>query len=72
MFQCISHGCELEKLCKLDEANVDVATKLEAQAYHSWLNGCLNFELQDWQKAKDHFAAAKFLNLENPRVSKVN
>ncbi|KAK1162373.1 signal recognition particle subunit SRP68 [Acipenser oxyrinchus oxyrinchus] len=51
------HGEELERLCESNR--VDAKTKLEAQAYHSYLTGMLRFELQEWKAAMEAFNKCK-------------
>ncbi|MGH0141727.1 UNVERIFIED_CONTAM: hypothetical protein FKN15_031684 [Acipenser sinensis] len=51
------HGEELERLCESNR--VDAKTKLEAQAYHSYLTGMLHFELQEWKAAMEAFNKCK-------------
>ncbi|MGH0168132.1 UNVERIFIED_CONTAM: hypothetical protein FKN15_062701, partial [Acipenser sinensis] len=51
------HGEELERLCESNR--VDAKTKLEAQAYHSYLTGMLHFELQEWKPAMEAFNKCK-------------
>ncbi|XP_006635272.1 signal recognition particle subunit SRP68 isoform X1 [Lepisosteus oculatus] len=51
------HGEELERLC--ESPRVDAKTKLEAQAYTSYLTGMLWFELQEWKAAMEAFNKCK-------------
>uniref|UniRef100_A0A8C2DAL9 Signal recognition particle subunit SRP68 n=1 Tax=Cyprinus carpio TaxID=7962 RepID=A0A8C2DAL9_CYPCA len=51
------HGEQLEKLC--ESPRVDAKTKLEAQAYTAYLNGMVQFELQEWKSAMESFNKCK-------------
>ncbi|XP_010887720.1 signal recognition particle subunit SRP68 isoform X1 [Esox lucius] len=51
------HGERLEKLC--ESPRVDAKTKLEAQAYTSYLSGMVRFELQEWKAAMEAFNKCK-------------
>uniref|UniRef100_A0A8C7CAP1 Signal recognition particle subunit SRP68 n=1 Tax=Oncorhynchus kisutch TaxID=8019 RepID=A0A8C7CAP1_ONCKI len=51
------HGERLEKLC--ESPRVDAKTKLEAQAYTSYLSGMVRFELQEWKAATEAFNKCK-------------
>lgn len=51
------HGERLEKLC--DSSRVDAKTKLEAQAYTSYLSGMVQFEMQEWKAAMEAFNKCK-------------
>uniref|UniRef100_A0A672L669 Signal recognition particle subunit SRP68 n=1 Tax=Sinocyclocheilus grahami TaxID=75366 RepID=A0A672L669_SINGR len=51
------HGEQLEKLC--ESHRVDAKTKLEAQAYTAYLNGMVQFELQEWKSAMEAFNKCK-------------
>uniref|UniRef100_A0A8C8GZ80 Signal recognition particle subunit SRP68 n=1 Tax=Oncorhynchus tshawytscha TaxID=74940 RepID=A0A8C8GZ80_ONCTS len=51
------HGERLEKLC--ESPRVDAKTKLEAQAYTSYLSGMVRFELQEWKDAMEAFNKCK-------------
>ncbi|XP_062304359.1 signal recognition particle subunit SRP68 [Osmerus eperlanus] len=51
------HGERLEKLC--DSPRVDAKTKLEAQAYTSYLTGMVQFEMQEWKAAMEAFNKCK-------------
>ncbi|KAM4604042.1 signal recognition particle subunit SRP68 [Polymixia lowei] len=51
------HGERLEKLC--ESHRVDAKTKLEAQAYTSYLTGMVEFELQEWKPAMEAFNKCK-------------
>ncbi|EDV27923.1 uncharacterized protein TRIADDRAFT_52953 [Trichoplax adhaerens] len=42
-----------------DDEGYDARTKLEAQAYYSWMAANLNFELQLWDKSYELFSRAK-------------
>ncbi|XP_053355113.1 signal recognition particle subunit SRP68 [Clarias gariepinus] len=57
------HGEKLEKLC--ESQRVDAKTKLEAQAYSSYLTGMVQFEMQKWKSAMEAFNKCKtiYLNL---------
>ncbi|XP_026069772.1 signal recognition particle subunit SRP68 [Carassius auratus] len=52
-----THGEQLEKLC--ESPRVDAKTKLEAQAYTAYLNGMVQFELQEWKSAMEAFNKCK-------------
>lgn len=45
---------------------VDARSKLESQAYNLWLQGSLQFDLQNWQRALEFFNASKWMNSLNP------
>ncbi|XP_077936496.1 signal recognition particle subunit SRP68 isoform X2 [Gasterosteus aculeatus] len=51
------HSEKLEKLC--ESPRVDAKTKLEAQAYTSYLTGMVEFELQEWKLAMEAFNKCK-------------
>ncbi|XP_061089288.1 signal recognition particle subunit SRP68 [Conger conger] len=51
------HGERLERLC--ESTRVDAKTKLEAQAYTSYLFGMVQFELQQWKAAMEAFNKCK-------------
>ncbi|XP_049577674.1 signal recognition particle subunit SRP68 [Syngnathus scovelli] len=51
------HSQKLEKLC--ESPSVDAKTKLEAQAYTSYLTGMVEFELQKWKSAMEAFNKCK-------------
>ncbi|KAI1896734.1 hypothetical protein AGOR_G00097850 [Albula goreensis] len=51
------HGEHLERLC--ESPRVDAKTKLEAQAYTSYLTGMVQFELQQWKAAMEAFNKCK-------------
>ncbi|KAJ8399685.1 hypothetical protein AAFF_G00407900 [Aldrovandia affinis] len=51
------HGEHLERLC--ESPRVDAKTKLEAQAYTSYLSGMVQFELQQWKAAMEAFNKCK-------------
>ncbi|XP_034394173.1 signal recognition particle subunit SRP68 [Cyclopterus lumpus] len=51
------HSEKLEKLC--ESPRVDAKTKLEAQAYTSYLTGMVVFELQEWKLAMEAFNKCK-------------
>ncbi|XP_064623937.1 signal recognition particle subunit SRP68-like [Lineus longissimus] len=49
-----------EEFAKLCESNkVDARTKLEAQAYFSWMKATLLFELENWSSSIEFFTKAK-------------
>ncbi|CAH1992163.1 unnamed protein product [Acanthoscelides obtectus] len=50
---------QLDELCKVDRC--DARTRLESQAYVSWIHGTLQFELQLWQKAAENFKQAQII-----------
>lgn len=51
------YALRLEELCKFERC--DARTKLEAQAYVSWIHGCLYFELQMWSAAAENLKKAQ-------------
>ncbi|XP_035258808.1 signal recognition particle subunit SRP68 [Anguilla rostrata] len=51
------HGEHLGRLC--ESHRVDAKTKLEAQAYTSYLSGMVQFELQQWKAAMEAFNKCK-------------
>ncbi|KAJ8363563.1 hypothetical protein SKAU_G00123940 [Synaphobranchus kaupii] len=51
------NGERLERLC--ESPRVDAKTKLEAQAYTSYLSGMVQFELQQWKAAMEAFNKCK-------------
>ncbi|KAI7808146.1 signal recognition particle subunit SRP68 [Triplophysa rosa] len=51
------HGEQLAKLC--ESPCVDAKTKLEAQAYNSYLTGMVQFEMQEWTSAMEAFNKCK-------------
>lgn len=53
------HAIALEAVCA--EGSCDPRTRLEAQAYVSWIHGSLHFELQLWKTAMDHFKKAQMV-----------
>ncbi|XP_074647585.1 signal recognition particle subunit SRP68-like [Tubulanus polymorphus] len=55
--KAVSHADDLEKLCK--SGRVDARTKLEAQAYSSWMQGTLYFEQENWKLCMELFTKAK-------------
>ncbi|KAI8496295.1 signal recognition particle subunit srp68 [Branchiostoma belcheri] len=57
MKKAAGHAATLAKLCDSDK--VDARTKLEAQAYSAWMQGSLEFEVQLWEMALNHFNEAK-------------
>ncbi|XP_066263873.1 signal recognition particle subunit SRP68-like [Branchiostoma lanceolatum] len=57
MKKAAGHAATLAKLCDSDK--VDARTKLEAQAYSAWMQGSLEFEVQLWEAALNHFNEAK-------------
>ncbi|CAH1249687.1 SRP68 [Branchiostoma lanceolatum] len=57
MKKAAGHAATLAKLCDSDK--VDARTKLEAQAYSAWMQGSLEFEVQLWEAALNHFKEAK-------------
>ena len=48
------HAKELIEMCEAC-VRCDARTKLEAQAYQSWITGNIEFERQRWQEALDAF-----------------
>ncbi|XP_078621495.1 signal recognition particle subunit SRP68-like [Branchiostoma floridae x Branchiostoma japonicum] len=57
MKKAAGHAATLARLCDSDK--VDARTKLEAQAYSAWMQGSLEFEVQLWEAALNHFNEAK-------------
>ncbi|XP_015269976.1 PREDICTED: signal recognition particle subunit SRP68 isoform X2 [Gekko japonicus] len=55
--KAVKHAEELERLCESNR--VDAKTKLEAQAYTSYLTGMLRFEHQEWKAAMEAFNKCK-------------
>ena len=55
--KAVSHSEEFSKLCESDR--VDARTKLEAQAYCSWMKASLQFELCEWTSSIELFSNAK-------------
>lgn len=53
----VRFAAELDKLSQ--SAKCDARTKLEAQGYHSLVNGQFNFEMQKWNESLTHFNLAK-------------
>ncbi|KXJ06382.1 Signal recognition particle subunit SRP68 [Exaiptasia diaphana] len=51
------HADSLEKLCQ--GSLCDARTKLEAQAYASYMKGSVSFELQKWKEALELFGRAR-------------
>ncbi|VDN02403.1 unnamed protein product [Thelazia callipaeda] len=56
--RAVKHSSNLESVTKSCD-RVDAVTKLESQAYSSWMNGCLHFELKKWKGALEYFRTAK-------------
>lgn len=52
------HANELLMLCEECE-RCDARTRLEAQAYSSWMAGNMKFEQQNWQEALDAFGQSQ-------------
>ncbi|KAJ1526690.1 hypothetical protein ONE63_008270 [Megalurothrips usitatus] len=50
---------QLQKFCELP--NCDARTKLEAQAYVSWIHGSLHFELHMWLPAMENLKKAQMV-----------
>ncbi|KAG1658623.1 Signal recognition particle subunit SRP68 [Nymphon striatum] len=57
LHKAAKHTQQLEDVCKSEKC--DARTKLEAQAYNGWMQGCLQFELHDWKTALEKFRKAK-------------
>ncbi|XP_076366392.1 signal recognition particle 68 [Tachypleus tridentatus] len=55
--KAVKHAEELEQLCS--SSKCDARTKLESQAYTAWIQGSLNFELQQWQPAMECFGKSQ-------------
>ncbi|EDO32726.1 predicted protein, partial [Nematostella vectensis] len=51
------HAQDLENLCDGDMC--DARTKLEAQAYSSYMKGSVSFELQNWKEALELFGRSR-------------
>ncbi|KRZ90327.1 Signal recognition particle subunit SRP68 [Trichinella sp. T8] len=58
--RAVYHGVLLETLSK-NASVIDAATKLEAQAYKAWLQGCYEFEQKNWTKANEFFTTSKMI-----------
>uniref|UniRef100_A0A915PQE9 Signal recognition particle subunit SRP68 n=1 Tax=Setaria digitata TaxID=48799 RepID=A0A915PQE9_9BILA len=56
--RAVKHSSNLESVIKSCE-RADAVTRLESQAYNSWMNGCLRFELKEWKAALEYFRTAK-------------
>ncbi|VDK88196.1 unnamed protein product [Litomosoides sigmodontis] len=56
--RAVKHASNLESIIKSCE-QVDGVTRLESQAYNSWMHGCLRFELKEWKGALDCFRTAR-------------
>ncbi|MCP9264801.1 Signal recognition particle 68 [Dirofilaria immitis] len=56
--RAVKHTSNLESIIKSCE-RVDAVTRLESQAYNSWMHGCLRFELKEWKGALECFRTAK-------------
>jgi len=54
-----AHTLKLTELVMAEGAPVDAVTKLEVQAYSSWMCGTLAFEASDWQGAIKALTAAR-------------
>ncbi|KAM7429566.1 signal recognition particle subunit srp68 [Porites harrisoni] len=52
-----SHASQLEELCHAEAC--DARTKLESQAYASFMKGSVSIELQNWKEALELFRQAK-------------
>lgn len=48
---------DLDQLCQSEKC--DARTKLEAQAYSSWMQATLDFEMENWEEAIEHFQKAR-------------
>ncbi|XP_064617807.1 signal recognition particle subunit SRP68-like [Liolophura sinensis] len=55
--KAVQYTEELLKLC--DSPKCDARTKLEAQAYNSWMKGSLQFESENWKSAIELLSNAK-------------
>nr|CAG4640797.1 EOG090X04NF [Eulimnadia texana] len=55
--KAVSHAVHLESLCNSQVC--DARTKLEAQAYAAWMQGSLDFELQQWKTAGEKLLLAQ-------------
>nr|CAG4646195.1 EOG090X04NF [Macrothrix elegans] len=55
--KAVSHAQHLEYICQ--SPLCDARTKLEAQAYSSWMQGTLHFELQEWKLASEKLLLAQ-------------
>ncbi|EFO22206.1 signal recognition particle 68 [Loa loa] len=56
--RAVKHASSLESIIKSCE-RVDAVTRLESQAYNSWMHGCLRFELKEWKGALECFRTTK-------------
>ncbi|KAM7356919.1 signal recognition particle 68 [Cochliomyia hominivorax] len=52
-----SYALQLQELCNSEA--FDARTKLECEAYVSWMHGTLHFELQLWKTAGEHLKRAQ-------------
>ncbi|KAK5641346.1 hypothetical protein RI129_009893 [Pyrocoelia pectoralis] len=53
------YALQLEELCRSDRC--DARSKLEVQAYVTWMHGSLYFELQMWSKAAENLKKAQLV-----------
>uniref|UniRef100_A0A0N5AZC2 Signal recognition particle subunit SRP68 n=1 Tax=Syphacia muris TaxID=451379 RepID=A0A0N5AZC2_9BILA len=56
--KAVQHTMNLDSIVR-QCSRTDAATKLESQAYHAWMTGCLLFEQKDYKKALDFLKTAK-------------
>lgn len=59
MKKAAAYAEQLDALCQSELC--DARSKLEAQAYLSWIKGTLNFELKDWKLAMDNLQQAQMV-----------
>lgn len=57
MRKAVTYAEQLDALCQSDLC--DARSKLEAQAYLSWIKGTLYFELKSWKEAMDNLQQAQ-------------
>eukprot|EP01135_Chromosphaera_perkinsii_P010268 Nk52_evm10s2085 gene=Nk52_evmTU10s2085 len=56
--KAVGYARELEALCR-EEGKCDARTVLETQAYSKWMQGTLQFEMQEWEAALANLGSAK-------------
>ncbi|VDD97218.1 unnamed protein product [Enterobius vermicularis] len=56
--KAVKHTSNLDSIVRQSN-RTDAATKLEAQAYHNWMTGCLLFEQKNYKNALDFLKTAK-------------
>ena len=68
--KAVAHANHLEQLCRT-AAQVDVATKLESQAYCAWMHGNRHFEGHNWALSMAAFSKAQTIYAQLANVVKV-